>query len=40
MSRAVVNWPGSGRPLALRNTVPFMPSERALAVIMRAKLLH
>lgn len=38
ISRAVVNWPGSGRPLALRKTVPFMPSCRALAVIMRAKV--
>ena len=31
------DWPVSGRPLALRKTVPFMPSSRALAVIMRAK---
>ena len=37
MSRAVVLWPGSGRPEALRKTVPRMPSARALAVIMMAK---
>ena len=36
MSRAVVRWSGSGRPEALRNTVPVMPSWRARAVICAA----
>ena len=37
MSRAVVTWPGSGRPEALWKTVRDMPSARALAVILAAK---
>ena len=37
MSRAVECWSGSGRPDAFWNSVPVMPSFRALAVIMRAK---
>ena len=35
MSRAVVRWASSGRPDALRNTVPDMPSWRAVAVAER-----
>ena len=38
MSRAVVIWPGSGRPEALRKVVERMPIWRALAVIIAAKL--
>ena len=38
MSRAVVIWPESGRPDALRKVVERMPIWRALAVIMAAKL--
>ena len=39
MSRAVVTWPGSGRPLALRKVVRDMPSWRALLVMRWAKAL-
>ena len=38
MSRAVLNCPRCGRPEALRNVLRYMPSLRALAVILRAKL--
>ena len=37
MSRAVVTWPESGRPDALRNVVPRMPSARAFCVMSSAK---
>jgi hypothetical protein len=36
MSRAVVTWPGSGRPEALRKTVDRIPSERAVRVMRSA----
>ena len=36
MSRAVVTWPGLGRPEALRKVVRDMPMARALAVILAA----
>ena len=38
MSRAVVSWPELGRPEAFLNVVFFMPSARALAVIICANL--
>ncbi len=37
MSRAVVSWPASGRPLALWNCVAFMPSRAAVSVMRLAK---
>ena len=37
-SRAVVHWPSAGQPEEFLNTVPVMPSSRALAVMRSAKL--